>query len=120
MSGNEKEKGFSLLEVVIAMAILSIGLLGVVGFFETGFKALRAGNRQGLAAQLAQSKMEELRAANSVLLADGQDETEAILRRWTVQQSARDPKIWIVSVEVTLKSGLSENQSVLLKSFVFH
>ncbi|TAK04408.1 MAG: prepilin-type N-terminal cleavage/methylation domain-containing protein [Candidatus Manganitrophaceae bacterium] len=121
MRGAKKnQRGFSLLEVVIAMSILSIGLLGVVGFFETGFKALRAGNRQGVAAQLAQSKMEELRSVHPMLLSDGQDEAEAMVRRWTIQRSVRDPRIWIVGVEVAWKSGLLPNQSVSIKSFVFH
>ena len=121
MRGDEgTEDGFSLLEVVIAMLILSIGLLGVIGFFETGFKALRAGNRQGLAAQLAQGKMEELRSGNPALLSDGQDESEALVRRWTVQRSTRDPRIWVVQVEVISKSGLPPNQAVFLKSFIFH
>ncbi len=121
MSGDKKgQKGFSLLEVVIAMSILSVGLLGVVGFFETGFKALRAGSRQGLAVQLAQGKMEELRSADPTLLSEGQDASDGMVRRWTIERSARDPRIWIVQVQVAWKNGLSPNRSVLLKSFVFH
>lgn len=119
MSGDKNgQNGFSLLEVVIAMSILSIGLLGVIGFFETGFKALRAGNRQGLAARLAQDKMEELRSADPTLFSDGQDETEGMIRRWQIQRSVRDPRIWIVQVDVTW-SGLLPNQTVLLGGFVF-
>ncbi|GEM_PF-3224940 len=121
MRGNEKnQSGFSLLEVMIGMLILSVGLLGVVGFFGTGFKALRAGSRQGLAAQLAQSKMEELRSVNPTLLSDGQDASEALVRRWTIQRSAQDPRIWIIRVEVSSISDLLPKQTVLLESFLFH
>lgn len=121
MSGDKKnQRGFSLLEVVIAMSILSVGLLGVVGFFETGFKALRAGNRQGLAARLAQVKMEELRSADPTVLSDGQDESEGMVRRWRIERSVRDPRIWVVQVEVAWGRGLLPNQAVLLKGFVFH
>lgn len=118
--GDKDQSGFSLLEVVIAMSILSVGLMGVIGFFEVGFKALRTGNRQGLAAQWAQGKMEELRSADPTLLSDGQDASDGMLRRWTIERSARDPRIWIVRVQVAWEGGLSPNQGVLLKSFVFH
>lgn len=118
--GEEKQGGFSLLEVVLAMTILSVGLLGVVGFFETGFKALRAGNRQGLAARLAQGKMEELRSVHPALLSAGQDESEGMIRRWTIERSVRDPRIWIVQVQVAWEGGLLPNRSLLLKGFVFH
>jgi len=101
------------------MTILSIGLLGVVGFFETGFKALRAGNRQGLAARLAQEKMEELRSTDPGRLSNGQDESEGMVRRWTIERSARDPRIWIIQVEVIWEGGLLPNRAVLLKGFIF-
>lgn len=120
MRGVEKDqKGFSLLEVLIAMSILSVGLLGVIGFFEVGFKALRAGNRQGLAAQLAQEKMEAFRSADPSLLSGGQDEPEGMARHWTIERSGRDPRIWIVEVQVDWGGGLAPNRTVLLKSFVF-
>ncbi|MCG3116161.1 MAG: prepilin-type N-terminal cleavage/methylation domain-containing protein [Candidatus Manganitrophus sp. SA1] len=121
MRGVEKDQsGFSLLEVLIAMSILSVGLLGVIGFFEVGFKALRAGSRQGLAAQLAQEKMEAFRSADPSLLSGGQDEPEGMARRWMIERSGRDPRIWIVEVQVDWGGGLAPNRTVLLKSFVFH
>lgn len=121
MCGDKKnQRGFSLLEVVIAMSILSIGLLGVIGFFETGFKALRTGNRQGLAARLAQEKMEELRSTDPTLFSDGEDAPEGMARRWTIERSARDPRIWILQVQVVWEGGLLPIRSILLKGFVFH
>lgn len=121
MRGVEKDRrGFSLLEVVIAMSILSVGLLGVIGFFEVGFKALRAGNRQGLATRLAQEKMETLRSTDPTRLSGGQDEPDGMARRWTIARSARDPRIWIVEVQIFWENDLLPNRTISLKSFVFH
>lgn len=120
MCGNKDQKGFSLLEVVIAMLVLSVGLLGVVSLFETGFKALRTADKQGTAVQLAKGKMEELRAGDPTLLTSGQDAPDGMVRDWTVERSVRDPKIWVVEVQVIWKYGRPRNQAVSVKSFIFH
>ncbi|MFH1854752.1 MAG: prepilin-type N-terminal cleavage/methylation domain-containing protein [Candidatus Omnitrophota bacterium] len=57
------KKGFSLLELIIAIGVLAIGLVGVLQIFPVG---LRASQRAGMitkAAFLAQNKMEEVKMA---------------------------------------------------------
>lgn len=56
-------KGFSLLELIIAIGVLAIGLVGVLKIFPVG---LRASYRAGMvtkAAFLAQNKIEEVKMA---------------------------------------------------------
>ena len=56
-------KGFSLLELIIAVGVLAIGLVGVLQIFPVG---LRASQRAGMitrAAFLAQNKIEEVKMA---------------------------------------------------------
>ncbi|MBU4312589.1 MAG: prepilin-type N-terminal cleavage/methylation domain-containing protein [Candidatus Omnitrophica bacterium] len=55
------KKGFSLLELIIAVAVLAIGLVGILQIFPVG---LRASYRAGMvtkAAFLAQNKIEEIK-----------------------------------------------------------
>jgi len=57
------KKGFSLLELIIAIAVLTIGLVGVLQIFPIG---LRASQRAGMltkASFLAQNKIEDVRLA---------------------------------------------------------
>lgn len=57
------KKGFSLLELIIAIAVLTIGLIGVLQIFPIG---LRASQRAGMitrASFLAQNKMEDIKLA---------------------------------------------------------
>ncbi|MBU1062475.1 MAG: prepilin-type N-terminal cleavage/methylation domain-containing protein [Candidatus Omnitrophica bacterium] len=65
-----KRNGFSLLELIIAIGVLSIGLVGVLQIFPIG---LRASYRSGMltkATFLAQNKMEELNMADFEAIAE--------------------------------------------------
>ena len=59
------EKGFTLIEVMIALAIFSIGILSIIGMFIIGSKGIISSNMSYLAVQTAKSQMELLR--NSAL-----------------------------------------------------
>jgi len=56
------EKGFGLLELLMAMTMLSIGLLALVAAFNSGTIALQRAGRTATAAALADSQMERYRA----------------------------------------------------------
>ncbi|MGH7382721.1 MAG: type IV pilus modification PilV family protein, partial [Candidatus Methylomirabilales bacterium] len=53
--------GFSLVEVLIAAAILGVVLLAIAGLFSTGYSNVGAAGRRTKAVELAKQKMEQLR-----------------------------------------------------------
>lgn len=55
-----KENGFSLIEVLLAMAILSIGLLGVLSLHLNSSKFNTKGNVATMANMIAQKKIEDV------------------------------------------------------------
>jgi type IV pilus modification protein PilV len=55
-----ESRGFTLLEVMMAMAILSIGILGLVGMQITAIRANRQGSKMSQALFLAESKADLL------------------------------------------------------------
>ena len=55
-------KGFTLLEVMIAMMVVAIGLLGIAGMMVTSIRGNAASARLTEATNLAQDKIEELRS----------------------------------------------------------
>ncbi len=69
-SGRRKRAGMTLLEVLVAMAILGIGITGVVGTLAAAQRAQQAAEGYTLAATLAQHVMTGLR--QSPTLAAGQ------------------------------------------------
>lgn len=52
-------KGFTLIEVIIAISVLAIGIVGVLYMFPTGIQIARSSWMSTIATELAQIKMEE-------------------------------------------------------------
>jgi prepilin-type N-terminal cleavage/methylation domain-containing protein len=63
MNDSIRSRGFSLIEVLIALVILSICLLGMAGLMATTTKNNSYGGHLTEAATFAQDKLEQLRAA---------------------------------------------------------
>jgi type II secretion system protein I len=66
-----KNKGFTLIEVLVAMVILSFSLLALAGLMITTTKNNSFGSNMTEAATFAQDKLEELRAIKWENLIDG-------------------------------------------------
>ena len=60
---HRREAGFSLLEVVIALAIIAIALLGIVSTFVHSINMGESEREQQIAKQAASKKIEEIRTA---------------------------------------------------------
>jgi len=56
-------KGFSLLELIIAIAVLAVGLVGVLQIFPIGLRASQAAGMMTKASFLAQNKIEDVKLA---------------------------------------------------------
>ena len=57
---SSKNKGFTLIELIIAIFILSVGILGVLGMFPLGIQVAKSSEMATVATQLAQAKTEEI------------------------------------------------------------
>jgi len=74
MKINVKSSGFTLIETLIALIILSFALLALAGLMVTTTRNNSAGGQMTVAATLAQDKLEELRATPFDNIQDGTDE----------------------------------------------
>ncbi len=126
----EKRKGFTLLEVMVAMTILAMALTILLGSISSG--VIYSGNSRDvtIAAFLAQQKMTELErerdmiAANSEESGNFEDEFERFSWRYTVEEdtSVEDLSAMLgvefpfepLKVEVTVTWNQGDNE----KSFV--
>lgn len=78
------DKGFSLVEVVIAMLILTVGVLGLAATAGVVTRMTGQGGRLGGAAAVAGSRLERLRATPCASLASGAAGGGKYSESWTV------------------------------------
>ena len=108
----QSEKGFSLLELLIALVVLSVGLLGMAEMQVTSISGNAFSNNVTIATGLAQNKIEELKKLpNSDATLSAGDHDEGLLpgaaivsRSYTVNDLSAEVKQITVSVRWTDRS----------------
>lgn len=97
--------GFTLIEVIAAIMLLSIGLLAVAGLGVVAAKTTRKGSSQTLAAALAQSRFDSLASLPCNTLAPGTTPTKGVSTVRGVRES------WVVTDDWNVKN-LSDTLTV--------
>ena len=59
---HRKESGFTLVEILVAIAILMVGLVAVMQWFPLGTAGVETGRRQSTGVFLAEQKIEQIKA----------------------------------------------------------
>jgi len=80
--------GFSLVELVVATMIMSIGVLGLVSTSAVVSRMMGNAAQQTRAAAIAQTRFERLRSLRCNLLASGSSTTTGFTERWAVAQQS--------------------------------
>ncbi len=80
------EEGFTILEVMVAIIILSVSLLMLLHMAMIAIDGNDWSNQATRSTQLLQEKLEELRTG--MLLTNGVDTVDNIARTWTVSNSS--------------------------------
>jgi general secretion pathway protein I len=117
--------GFTLLEVVVAMAILGIGLTVILELFSGGLRLARTSVEYTQAVNYARMKMEEMRVKQTIEEGSEEGELDGTFR-WQVEtkrvdilpaQTGTDYKppvdLFRVKVNVLWKSGTKERSTSL-------
>ncbi|KPJ60786.1 MAG: hypothetical protein AMJ46_04765 [Latescibacteria bacterium DG_63] len=118
---SEREGGFSMVELLVALVFLGIGIMAVAALFPLATKNVNDGKLITAALGRAQEKLEELEEAgfSSALLASGTyaDSSGHYVRSWTVQDSIPVPGNKRVSVWVSWPSAHGRD-SVNLATYI--
>ena len=113
----KNQKGFTLLEFLVAVLILSIGLLGMGTLTGSMMNFNRVAFKSTKAVTLAQDKMEELKGTSYASLSGGNDSESIYTRTWTVAADTPDDDMTTVTVTVTWTSA-GDSKEIELKSIV--
>jgi len=128
MGKSRREGGFTLVEVVVAMAVLGISLVLIIELFSGGLRLGRASEEYTLAGQLARQKMEELSLTQPI--AEGIEEGEFdSTYRWQVEVKKIDilsipletdyrppADLYQIQIHIIWKSG-SKERSTRIETF---
>lgn len=117
-------RGFTLIEILIAIAIFSIGLLAVAKMQLWNVKNTTTGNITTMATMLGRWQLEELKGvADVTTLANGEDPNNPVdadgnpggifFRRWTVSNPMGGSSTRRVDVEVSW-NRMGQDRSVVL------
>ncbi len=108
------KKGFTLVEVSIALFVLVVGLMGLAGYVSTSMKVASQSKQTSVASSMIQDKMEALRNIPFAVLASGNDSASAqgmtYNRQWTISQSGN-----IKTVDISVSYGGKNMQATTVR-----
>jgi type IV pilus assembly protein PilV len=96
------QRGFTIVELLVAVVIFSVGLLALAGTSSVILTALTTTKSRTLAAGVAESRFERMRTTACANRASGSATTRGIAEAWTLTRLARADD---VTVAVTFLSN---------------
>jgi type IV pilus assembly protein PilV len=82
-------RGFTLVELIIAIVILVVGVLGLASTAAVVMKQITASSMQTRAAMMADSRLEQLRSVPCAQMAAGTATVNGVTETWRVTVNAR-------------------------------
>ena len=77
-----RRSGLTLVEMMVAVVMLAVGLLGLVGTAAVVTRQIGGGTRQGLAAQVIANRLERFRALDCPQIQPGSTTTRGVYESW--------------------------------------
>lgn len=88
--------GYTIVELLVAIMVFTIGLLAMAGTASLIMSTIASSQTRSVAAGVAESRFESLRAQNCALHAGGTAVTRGVREDWSVKQMARADDVTVV------------------------
>jgi type IV pilus modification protein PilV len=108
-----KRAGFTLVELLVAMMVFAVGMLGLAATAGSVTRMMGGAKRQTIAAMVAQSRLERIRSSPCSTLLGGTDTVRGIVSAWTVTAVSRGVN---VSETVTYRAARNTTHSKTYKT----
>ena len=105
-------KGFTLVEVLIAIFVLAVALLAMAQMQIMAIRGNTFANKTTTAVTLAQDKLEELRGLSYSSVVSGSDSSGAYTREWTVDDDTPTTGLKTVAIDVSWQDATSRQVSL--------
>lgn len=121
MKAARHNKGFSLIEVMVAILILGVALVGLVHGINTALGANKESELQTVAALFAQGKIEQLRAEGTFENGEDEGDCGSMLKLYRWKQTVTDAGIdGLHEVDVVVTHAQTQQEIYELKTLLFH
>lgn len=110
------KSGFTLIEVMIALTIFTIGILGISGMLIIGEKGIMTGNKSHSAVQISKAQMEQLKGTPNVEAGSGECttiDTPEIQCQWTIRKDTPAAGLSEIEVKASWNEGDKKRELVL-------
>ncbi len=114
-----KDKGFTLLEVLVALALLGIALLSIIRLFSANLRGIAVSEDYAGAASRAEAKMREVTAAGTLSEAVSNEEADGYRIETSIKEALHkrteqlQVKLFEVDVKVSWMSGRKDKSLAL-------
>ena len=114
-SASGRRRGFTLVELMVALMVFVVGVLAVTGSSAVVMSMVGGSQRRTIAAAVAESRFEHLRALPCSAHADGYAETRGVRELWTVVPLALADD---VTVRVTFPSSVGRVSNQTYRTYI--
>lgn len=111
-------EGFTLIELMVAIMILVVGVLGLAGTAGMVSRMVGGAAHQTVAANVAASRFERLRSVPCASIADGDTTIRNISERWTVTPDPGNANLIGVSDVITYTAAGGRSRTLTFQSYI--
>jgi prepilin-type N-terminal cleavage/methylation domain-containing protein len=117
-AGAQARRGFALPELIVAMVILSVGILSLASVSGGVMRQMRQGNQGALAAMVAQSRLEKMRSQQCGNLSSGSATTRSVTEVWRVATPTASTKLRTIAETVSYTPRAGATSRLVVSSVV--
>lgn len=111
-------RGFALPELIVAMVILTVGILALASTAAGVMKQMRSGNQRALAAVVAQSRLEAMRSLQCSNLSSSSATTRGLQEKWTIGAMMAGGRAVAVKESVTYVPRAGRTSTLVITGLV--